>query len=194
MRGALALSPYELVLSEIEKGRVDPFDVDLQYLIGLFKEEAEKLKEWEYLEEAGRFLQACTKLLKLQVEKIFPAPKPERKRITIKEVRDVLVDTENNYESEYDLSWLWEHEVRVGRPSGAKDRVERKLSRKEFLEIAQKDLKEVLHEEVDYHKLARKVRDKILRGEPIKTLREFIAYLHAYMEFDDVPELSDHHS
>jgi len=183
------LSPYELVLQEIEKGNIDPFDINLEYLIDMFRREAENLKEWEYLEEAGRFLEVSAKLLKLQIEEIFPRPKPDRKRITIKEVRDVLADTENNYEQQYDLSWLWDHKVKAGRPSGAKDRQERKLSWKEFWDIAQKDIKEVLHEEVDYRKLAEQVREKILKGEPIRTLREFIAYLHAYMEFDDVPEL-----
>jgi len=185
------LSPYELVLREIEKGILDPFDVDLDYLIELFRETAKELEAEEYLREAGRFIEASAKLMKLQVDEIFPRPKPERKRITIKEVRDVLVDTGNNYEPEYDLSWLWEHEVKVGRPSGAKDRVERKLTWKEFWDIAQKDIREVLHEQIDYRELAEEVRGKVLRGEPIRTLREFIAYLHAYMEFDDVPELPE---
>ncbi len=191
MRLASVLSPYELVIREIEKGNLDPFDIDLGYLIELFRKEAEDLKEWEYFEEAGRFLEASTKLMRLQVEEIFPRPKPERKKITIKEVREVLVENEDTYEPEYDLSWLWEHEVKVGRPAGAKDKQERKLTWKEFWKIAQKDVREVLHEEVDYHKLAEEVRKKILRGEPIRTLREFIAYLHAYMEFDDVPELPE---
>ncbi len=189
MKTVTIASPYELVLEEIEKGKIDPFDIDLDYLASLFRETAKKLSASDYLREAGRFLEATAKLLKLQIEEIFPKPKPEKKRITIKEVRDVLVDTENNYEPEYDLSWLWEHEVKVGRPSGAKDRVERKLSWKEFWDIAQEDIREVLHEQIDYRQLAEEVRSKVLRGESIRTLREFIAYLHAYMEFEDVPEL-----
>ncbi len=54
-------------------------------------------------------------------------------------------------------------------------------------------MKEVLHEQVDYKRLAREVREKVLRGELPKTLREFIAYLYAYTEFEDIlalPELS----
>lgn len=191
MKKTPAFSPYELVLKEIESGNLDPFDIDLEHLIELFRKEARKLKEWEYFEEAGRFLSTSAKLLKLQIEEIFPKPKPERKRITIKEVRDVLVDTENNYEPQYDLSWLWDYKPKVGRPSGAKDRQERKLTWKEFWDIAKGDMKGVLHEQVDYQRLAREVREKVLRGIPIKTLREFIAYLHAYMEFEDVPELSE---
>ena len=191
MKTVTIASPYELVLEEIEKGKIDPFDIDLDYLASLFRETAKKLSASDYLREAGRFLEATAKLLKLQIEEIFPKPKPEKKRITIKEVRDVLVDTENNYEPEYDLSWLWEHEVKVGRPSGTKDKKERKLSWKEFWDIAQEDIREVLHEQIDYRQLAEEVRNKVLRGESIRTLREFIAYLHAYMEFEDIPELSE---
>ncbi len=181
------LSPYEIVIKEIEKGSLDPFDIDLGYLIELFRKEAEDLKEWEYFESAGRFLEASTKLIKLQVEEIFPRPKPERKKITIKEVREALVENEDNYEPEYDLSWLWEHEVRVGRPSGSKDRQERRLTWKEFWSQAESV---PLHREIDYRKLAEEVREKIKRGEfRIRTIRDFIAYLFAYYEFEDVPEI-----
>ena len=194
MKGTQIFSPYELVIREIEEGNLDPFDIDLGYLIELFRKEAEDLKEWEYFEEAGRFLEASTKLIKLQVEDIFPKPKPDRRKITIKEVREALVENEDNYEPEYDLSWLWEHEVKVGRPTGAKDRQERKLTGKELQVDYQKlagerDMKGVLHEQVDYQRLAQEVREKVVRGIPIRTLREFIAYLYAYMEFGDVPEI-----
>jgi len=189
MKETQVFSPYELVIREIKEGSLDPFDIDLEYLIDLFRKEAENLKEWEYLEEAGRFLEASTKLIKLKVEQIFPRPKPERKKITIKEVREALVDTENNYEPEYDLSWLWEHEVRVGRPSGARDRHERKLSWQEFWSQAESV---PLHREIDYRKLAERVRELLKEGKfRIRTLTDFIAYLHAYMEFEDVPELPE---
>jgi len=182
------LSPYELVIREIEEGNLDPFDIDLVYLIDLFKKEAENLKEREYLEEAGRFLEASAKLMKLQVEEIFPRSKPERKKITIKEVREALVDTENNYEPEYDLSWLWDYTPRLGRPKGARDREERRLTWKEFWEMADSV---PLHKEINYHELAKEVRERIKRGKfRIKSLRDFIAYLFAFYEFEDVPELS----
>ncbi len=167
------LSPYELVLREIERGALNPFDIDLEYLIEMFRKEAGSLKEWEYFEEAGRFLEASAKLLKVQIEEIFPRPK--RKKVTIKEVREVLVETEDTCELEHDLSFMWDYTPKVGRPTGAKDKQERKFSWKEFWDIAQKNIKEVLHEEVDYHTLAKEVREKLLKGEPIRTLREFIA-------------------
>ncbi|EDP74818.1 hypothetical protein [Hydrogenivirga sp. 128-5-R1-1] len=188
MKGTQIFSPYELVIREIEEGSLDPFDIDLGYLITLFRKEAEDLKEWEYFEEAGRFLEASTKLIKLQVEDIFPSPKPERKKITIKEVREALVEDQDNYEPEYDLSWLWEHEVKVGRPAGSRDRQERKLTWKEFWSQAENIS---LHKETNYHELARKVRERIKEGEfKIRNIRDFIAYLFAYYEFQDVPEIT----
>jgi len=187
MKETQIFSPYELAIREAERGTLDPFDIDLEYLIDLFRKEAEELKEWEYFEEAGRFLEASTKLIKLQVEQIFPKPKPERKRITIKEVKDVLVEDNDTCEPEYDLSWLWEHEVKVGRPSGSRDRQERKLTWKEFWSQAESVS---LHREIDYRKLAEEVRELLRKGNfRIRTITDFIAYLHAYMEFEDVPEL-----
>ena len=187
MKEAQVFSPYELFILEMEKGSLDPFDIDLGYLIELFRKEAENLKEWEYFEEAGRFLEASTKLIKLQVEEIFPRPKPERKKITIKEVREVLVENEDTCEPEYDLSWLWKYEVKVGRPAGAKDKQERKLTWKEFWSQAESV---PLHRKIDYRKLAEEVRELLKEGRfRIRTLADFIAYLHAYMEFEDVPEV-----
>ena len=182
------LSPYEVVLEEVKQGRINPYDVDVFYLAELFRKTAQELESSEYLREAGRFLEASAKLLRLQVEEIFPRPKPERKKITIKEVREALVENnEDNYEPEYDLSWLWEHEVRVGRPTGAKDKQERKLTWKEFWAQAESV---PLHRETDYRRLAEEVRKLLKEGRfRIRTLTDFIAYLHAYMEFEDVPEI-----
>ena len=179
------LSPYELVLEEVREGRVDPYDVDVFYLAELFRKTAQELESSEYLREAGRFLEASTKLIKIQIEKIFPRPKPEREKITIKEVREVLVENEDNYELEYDLSWFYDYSPKVGRPTGVRNSKERKLTLNEIIT----ELKNAFHEEVDYKALARQVREKLLKGGKIESLTEFIAYLHAYMEFEDVPDL-----
>ena len=179
------LSPYELVVKEVERGKVDPFDVDVFYLARLFRELAEELESSEYFREAGRFLGASAKLLRLQVEEIFPSPKPEKKRITIKEVREVL--KESSEEGEYDLSFVYDYSPKIGRPSGAKDRVERKLTWKEFWDQAESV---PLHKEINYYELAKEVREKIKKGEfEIKSIRDFIAYLFAFHEYEDVPEL-----
>ena len=180
------LSPYELVLEEIKKGRVNPYDIDVFCLAKLFREIAKELESSEYLREAGRFLEASVKLLRLQVEEIFPRPRPERKKITIKEVKEVL--EENPAESEYDLSFIYDYSPKIGRPSGAKDRVKRKLTWTEFWAQAESVL---LHKEVNYHELAKEVREKIKKGKfEIKNIRDFIAYLFAFYEYEDVPELN----
>ena len=179
------MSPYELVLEEIKEGRINPYDMDVFYLAELFREIAKELESSEYLREAGRFLEASAKLLRLQVEEIFPRPKPERKRITIKEVREVL--EESPEESEYDLSFIYDYSPNVGRPSGSRDRQERKLTWNEFWSQAENV---PLHKEVNYHELAKEVREKIKKGKfEIKNIRDFIAYLFAFYEFEDVPEL-----
>ncbi len=77
------------------------------------------------------------------------------------------------------------HFVRVGRPPGRKDTVPR-MTLREFFE------KEIipLHKETDWEEKARKVRERILRGEFVITgLEDFIGYLYAYMLYEDIPDL-----
>jgi len=61
------LSPYKLVLKEVEEGKLNPFDVNVQYLIELFEEKAKELEDREFFIEAGVFLMTAAKLLKLQL-------------------------------------------------------------------------------------------------------------------------------
>jgi len=177
-------SPYELVLEEVQRGRLSPFDVDIDYLIEVFRRQAEKLKEGEYLREAGKFLEASAKLLRFKTEVLFPTP--EKKRVTIREVREVL--EENVIEEDLSLDWLYSYVPKVGRPSGAKVQKPGTLSRKEFWRETKKGV--LLHREIDYSELAREVRERILKGQfRIESITDFIAYLFAYYEFEDVPEL-----
>ena len=80
------------------------------------------------------------------------------------------------------------HFVRVGRPAGKKDTAPRMtLREREFFET------EIipLHKETDWEKKAREIRERILRGEfVLKTIEDFIGYLHAYMLFEDIPDYS----
>ncbi len=48
----LTISPYVLILREIEEGKLNPFDVDIEYLVELFREQAKKLNDAELLIEA----------------------------------------------------------------------------------------------------------------------------------------------
>jgi hypothetical protein len=73
----------------------------------------------------------------------------------------------------------------VGRPPGRKDTAPR-ITLREFFET------EIipLHKEISWEEKARKVREKILRGEfIIAGLEDFIGYLYAYMLYEDVPNL-----
>ena len=187
MNEVQVLSPYEFVVKEIREGNLDPFDIDLGYLIELFKREAENLKEWEYFEEAGRFLEASAKLLKFQVESVFFSSTPhthKRKRVTIREIRDVL--KEESEGTDYDLSFLYEYTYNVGRPRGVKDAYPRMQEETQLEEVE----KVPLHKQVNYHELAKEVRERIKKGMfEIKSIRDFIAYLYAFLEYEDVPEL-----
>ncbi|GAB6064923.1 ScpA family protein [Aquifex pyrophilus] len=179
MKGALAFSPYELVLAEIEKGNVNPFEVDLEHIIKIFEEKAKELEERELFLEAGVFLLVATKLLKLKLRYLFPEPKRERKRITIEEVKEVVKEAEE--EADF-LEWLYDYSPSVGRPKGSRVVKPQKMDFKEFFK------KEIpLHKEVDWYKEARRVYEEIKRGVfRIRNISDFIAFLFAYQEFEDI--------
>ncbi|GAB6066255.1 ScpA family protein [Aquifex pyrophilus] len=179
---ALSISPYETLVEEVEKGKVNPFDVDLEHLIKLFEEKAKELEERELFLEAGVFLQVATKLLKLKLRYLFPEQKRERKKITIEAVKEVVKEVEEEVDF---LEWLYDYSPSVGRPKGSKAQKPQKMDFKEFFK------KEVpLHREVDWQKEARRVYEEIKRGAfRIRSVRDFIAFLFAYQEFEDLEKV-----
>jgi len=177
----ISFSPYELVIKEVEEGKLDPFDVDLEYLIGLFEEKAKELEDREFFVEAGMFLMVATRLLKLKLKTIFPEPKKQRRKITVEEVKEVIKEVEEEIESDT-LDWLYEYSPNMGRPKGSvKAEKSKTLKLKEFFRT------EVpLHKEVDWYKEARRVYEEIKKGIfRIRSLRDFIAFLFAYHEYED---------
>ncbi len=173
-------SPYEVAVREIEKGNIDPFDVDLNSLIKLFTESAKDLENREFFIEAGIFLETAVRLMKLQLRTIFPEIGEGKRKVTIKEVKEVLEEVKDEFDADT-MEWLYEYLVPVGRPVGKKSE-----KRTEVLETI--SIKEIpLHRETDWHSEAKRVYEEIRKGVfKIRTLKDFIAFLYAYMEYDDL--------
>jgi len=179
------LRSFLLVLEKVREGKIDPYDVDVLYLVELFRKTANGLGNSEYMREAGRFLEASAKLIRLQAENIFPEAgcKKTRNKITIREVKKILIENENG--NDYTPDFLWNYSPGIGRPAGRKNAKsvgerERKIKADNI----------PLLKEKNYSELAKEVRIKIQKGEfKVKTITDFIAYLFAYYEYDDVPEL-----
>ncbi len=176
----ISFSPYELILREIEEGKLNPFDVNVQYLIELFEEKAKELEDREFFIEAGIFLIIAAKLLKLQLRTIFPEPKRERKRITVEEVKEVIEEVEEEIASDT-LEWLYDYSPNVGRPKGSTGiEKPKKMDSKEFVELP-------LHKSknVDWYAEARRVYEEIKKGTfKIRNWTDLIAFLYAYMGYD----------
>jgi len=175
------VSPYEFVLKEVEEGKVNPFDVDVEYLIELFKEKAKDLQGHKFFIEAGIFILAASKLLKLQVQTIFPEPKKERRKITIEEVKEVIEEVEEEIASDT-LDWLYDYSPHVGRPKGSikaeKPKILKPSSLREFLPLHKS-------QEVDWSEEAKRVYEEIKEGTfKIRSWIDLIAFLYAYMEYD----------
>ena len=175
------LSPYELTLKEVKEGNIDPFDVDLGYLIELFQQKASELKGSDYFIEAGLFLQAASELLKLKVQTIFPQLKKEKKKITIKEVKEILEQGQEEIDT---LDWLYSYTPQVGRPKGKiKTEKPKRISLKEFF---QKELPLHRNKNVDWDEEAKRVYEEIRKGVfKIRSWIDLIAFLYAYMEYED---------
>jgi len=82
MRELLALSPYEFFLEKVQKREIDPEDVDINSLIEEFKQQVERLSSVELFFQAGSFLQAISRLLKLKADKLLGVSPKEEKRKT----------------------------------------------------------------------------------------------------------------
>jgi hypothetical protein len=145
----------------------------------------EELKE--VLEQEEIDFRLVGKLLELAIGELYrellllPGEEIERERQ--KRERGKAQGREEEPIQEEDLPCP--HFVRVGRPAGRKDTLQR-MSLREFFE------KEIipLHTETNWEEKAREVRERILRGEfVIASLEDFIGYLYAYMLYEDVPTL-----
>ena len=176
------LSPYELTLKKIKEGKVNPFDVDLEYLIELFQEKSKELQGSDYFIEAGLFLQASSELLKLKIQTIFSQKKEEKKKITIKEVKEILEQGQEEIDT---LDWLYSYTPQVGRPKGRiKTEKPKRISLKEFF---QKELPLHRNKNIDWIKEAKRVYEEIKKGAfKIKNWMDLMAFLYAYMEYEDI--------
>ncbi|AAC07956.1 ScpA family protein [Aquifex aeolicus] len=178
-------SPYDIVLEEVREGKVNPFDVDLDHLIALFRKKAKELKGSEYMLEAGKFLEASSKLLLLKLEYFFPKSQKERKKVSLKEVQEVLIEEGEEDLSRFDTSFLWEYSPEVGRPKSSKGEKPKILEWREFWKLSKERVP--LHREPNWQEEAKRVYEEIKRGVfRIRNLRDFIAFLFAYMEYEEV--------
>jgi len=178
----LAISPYKLVLKEVEEGKLNPFDIDVEYLVELFREQAKKLNDAELLIEAGIFLETAVRLMQLQLQTIFPENGKRKRKITVEEVKAIIEEVEKSVEGDV-MDWLYEYSVPVGRPVGSGKKSEKKTEVLETIPV--KGIP--LYKETDWQKEAKRVYEEIKKGVfRIRTLKDFIAFLYAYMEYEDL--------
>jgi len=86
----IGLSPYEFLLEKVQRKEIDPEDVDINGLIEEFKQQVERLSSVELFFQAGSFLQAMTRLLKLKTERLLGVSPKEEKRKPKIELEEVL--------------------------------------------------------------------------------------------------------
>ena len=111
----------------------------------------------------------------------FPKPKRERKRIIIEEVKETIEEVEEEIVSDT-LGWLYDYSPQVGRPKGStKVEKPKKMPLRDFFK------REVpLHKKVDWYSEAKRVYEEIKKGVfRIRSLRDFIAFLFTYYEYED---------
>lgn len=115
------LSPEEVLLEKVRKGEIDPEDIDLEELIRDFRQRLEELSSSELMPHAGRFILAISGLLKLKVERLLGAKenKVKKRKVKLEEVLQVISE-----EPVEENDWLL-YEIKVGRPQGRKDAVQR---------------------------------------------------------------------
>ncbi|MEM2266005.1 MAG: segregation/condensation protein A [Candidatus Hadarchaeales archaeon] len=121
----IGLSPYEFLLEKVQRKEIDPEDVDINELIEEFKQQVERLSSVELFFQAGSFLQAMARLLKLKTERLLGAsPKEEKRKPKIK-LEEVLKVIEQEQDQEDILDSLWDYSVGLGRKIGSRDSIQR---------------------------------------------------------------------
>jgi len=173
----MRISPIEHLLREVEEGKIDPLDVDVTALVERFLKEAEKMKGEELFWEASLFLRIATRLMKLKLDALFPDNSSKRRKITFKEIKKVIEEECESEDALDTLDWLYDYTPAVGRPSGAKTSPQPPSAKK--VDIP-------LHKEPDWKEEAKRIYGKLKKGGRIENLRDFIAFLFAYMEYEDL--------
>ncbi len=121
----IGLSPYEFLLEKVQRKEIDPEDVDINELIEEFKQQVERLSSVELFFQAGSFLQAMARLLKLKADKLLGvSPKEEKRKPKIK-LEEVLKAIEQEQDREDILDSLWDYSVGLGRKVGSRDSIQR---------------------------------------------------------------------
>ncbi|MEM3426651.1 MAG: hypothetical protein QW212_00120 [Nitrososphaerales archaeon] len=175
-------TPLGILLEKVEKGELDPYDIDLVALIEELRKSAERLP----LGIAGEFLMACAKLLKLKLEYFFPSPpsSPQRRKITLQEVKEALSEEEDP---------LGEYQVHVGRPLGSKG------EKREALPPTQEEEHIPLHKSFSPEEYAKKIQELGLTDwesfkkffyslqDRIERVRFFMSWLEVYCFIKPLP-------
>ncbi len=160
------LSPVELLLDKVQKGQINPEDIDLQSLIEAFRQEIDKLSSVDLFLQAGSFLKAVASLLKLKTERLLGHPTKEEKvkpvRIKLEEVLKAIGQEENSQEDVLDS--LWDFKIAVGRKTGSKDSKERIIAKPEPIP---------LHKAFDPEEY-RKLLEKLGLLEDFERFKEFL--------------------
>lgn len=86
--------PFSVILPLVEEGKIDPWSIDIASLANLY---IEQIKTMEFLDMRipANALSAATFLFKKKMEILFPKPKIQRQRVTLKELVDMFDQTQN---------------------------------------------------------------------------------------------------
>ena len=168
----LACSPYEFLLEKVQKKEIDPEDVDINELIEEFKQQVERLSSVELFFQAGSFLQAMTRLLKLKTERLLGvSPKEEKRKPKIK-LEEVLKVIEQEQDQEDILDSLWDYSVGLGRKIGSRDSIQRVSTKPEPIP---------LHKAFDPEEY-RKLLEDLGLLEDFERLKEFLLFIEDRIE------------
>ena len=130
------LSPMELLLDKVQKGQINPEDIDLQSLLEGFRQEIDKLSSVDLFLQAGSFLKAVASLLKLKTERLLGHPTKEEKAKPVRiKLEEVIKAIEQEQDQEDILDSLWDYSVGLGRKIGSRDSIQRVSTKPEPISL-----------------------------------------------------------
>jgi len=182
-----AVNPYREYLKLVNEGQFNPEDIDIDFLIKEFQEKAAELDYYNLYLQAGMFLEAAGKLLRLKADLVHNQLVPEepvfqkeeeRKKYIKHQVEEILKDYDFLKDTElYDL--FAGYRRKTGRKPGTSVKVNR-LSYEEFRQLAKDQVKEVLVDSIDYNAYAKDIARRIRQGTfKIRKVQDFIGLMFA---------------
>lgn len=176
------IGTYKKLIQEIEKNKIDPFEVSIQEL---------KELTGDNIFTNGLILSIAAKILKLKAKNLITEENTEDKKEIVKSIFKEVLKEETNLEEDDIEALLMVDSIKekLKKPKAIKPK---KIPYQEFQRITKSQIKEVLFENTDYNAYALEIAKQIEKGTfKIRNFKDFIGLMYAIYNYNlDISDIT----